>query len=250
MIRREWKDEVLVLRLEHGKANAIDVELLGELSNALDAAAEAPAVVLTGTGTMFSAGVDLFRVVDGGSVYLDRFLPALGDTLTQLYAFERPIVAAINGHAIAGGCLLACACDVRVMAEGSGRIGVPEMLVGVPMPAVPLEIMRAVLTPRDLQYLLLTGVTVPAAEALERGLVDEIAPEAEVLGRALALAGALAAAPPAAFEHTKRAIRRSALDRMLQTRAADHESLAPIWAAPETIEFIRGYLARTIKRGR
>ncbi len=250
MIQREQKGGVLVLRMEHGKANAIDTELLDDLCAALRDAAGAPAVVLTGAGAMFSAGVDLFRVVDGGRAYLDRFLPALSDALVQLFSFERPVVAAINGHAIAGGCLLACACDYRVMADGGGRIGVPELLVGVPMPAVPLEVLRAALAPNQVNDLLITGRTVGPADALARGLVDEVVPEAEVEPRALALAASLAAVPAAAFAHTKRALRRPALARMEATRAADHEELAPVWASPATIEHIRGYLERTVKRSR
>jgi enoyl-CoA hydratase len=250
MVRIEQKDGVHVLRMESGKANAIDTELLEDLAGALRTVEGAAAVVLTGAGSMFSAGVDLFRVVSGGRGYLDRFLPALGDTLVQLFSFERPVVAAINGHAIAGGCLLACACDYRIMAEGAGRVGVPELLVGVPMPAVPLEVLRAALAPNQVNDLLITGRTVSPGEALSRGLVDEVVPPAEVEPRALDRAQALAAVPAAAFAHTKRALRRPARERMEATRAADHAALAPLWAAPETIEFIRGYLERTVKRSR
>lgn len=250
MIHREPRDATLVLRLEHGKANAIDIELLADLAQALRETTDAPALVLTGTGPMFSAGVDLFRIVNGGRAYVDRFLPALSDLLYELFAFPRPIVAAVNGHAIAGGTLLACACDYRVMAEGGGRMGVPELLVGVPMPAVPLELLRAVLPPQQLQYLLISGRTVPAAEALARGLVDELAPAEGLLERALATAAGLAAVPADAFTHTKRALRQPALERMRATRPGNDAELAPLWAAPETLDGIRSYLERAVGRSR
>ncbi len=253
MIHRERKDGTLVLRMEHGKVNAIDVELLGELSAAVSEAAGDPAVravVLTGTRGCFSAGVDLFRVVNGGRAYLDVFLPALNGTLQALFALPKPVVAAINGHAIAGGCLVACACDYRIMADGPGRTGVPELLVGVPMPAVPMELLRAVLPPQTLQYLLVTGRTVQAYEAVARGIVDEYAPESDVLPRALALAATLGAVPPASFAHTKHALRQPALDAMARLAPGNDRDLAPLWAAPETLEFVRGYLARTVGKGR
>lgn len=102
MIHRENRDGVAVLRMEHGKVSAIDFDLLGELSAALDRASggRATAVVLTGTGSTFSAGVDLFKVLNGGREYLDRLLPAFTPALRKLFTLQRPIVAAINGHAI------------------------------------------------------------------------------------------------------------------------------------------------------
>ena len=125
MIHREPHGPITVLRMDHGKANAMDVELLDGLSEALAEAdaSDAQALVLTGTGRIFSAGVDLFRVLDGGAEYLGRFLPALSRALKDLFAFPRPVVAALNGHAIAGGCILACACDHRADGAGSGRLG-------------------------------------------------------------------------------------------------------------------------------
>ena len=96
------------------------------------------AVIVTGSGSSFSAGVDLFRVIKDGPEYGRRFLPVLDDFLRAALTLPKPMVAAINGHAIAGGCILAAACDHRIMTEGNGRIGIPELAVGVPFPALPL----------------------------------------------------------------------------------------------------------------
>ena len=147
MIHREDRDTVTVLRMEHGKANAVDTDLFTDIGAALDAIEDssARALVLTGTGSMFSAGVDLFRVLDGGAPYLAEFLPLLSATVRRLFTFPRPIVAAVNGHAIAGGCVLAAACDRRVMNRDKGKIGVTELMVGVPFPADALETLRFLL---------------------------------------------------------------------------------------------------------
>ena len=106
MIERDLADGVLTLRLAHGKASAMDVELLAAFCDELDAAAGARAVVLTGTGSIFSAGVDLFRLTDEGEPYVRRFFPLLTDLIRRLFTFPAPLVVAANGHAIAGGGLI------------------------------------------------------------------------------------------------------------------------------------------------
>ena len=139
MIETSDENGVAVLRLAHGPVNALDLELLTALPRALDGVADAPAVVLTGAGRCFSAGVDLKRIVEGGPEYVAEFLPALGRAALTLFTHPRPVVSAVNGHALAGGCVLAAAGDHRVM--GAGTIGLTELAAGVPFPAVPLEIM-------------------------------------------------------------------------------------------------------------
>ena len=144
MIHSSDRDGARWLRMESGKVQALDLELVMDLRAAIGAARadDAPPVVLTGTGTSFSAGVDLFRVVREGEPYVSRFLPALADLLLDLFTYPGPLVTAINGHAVAGGALIAWCGDLRVMADGKGRIGVPELRVGVPFPAVAIEILR------------------------------------------------------------------------------------------------------------
>jgi enoyl-CoA hydratase/carnithine racemase len=132
MIESTTKDGVAVLEIRHGKANALDTELCRALCGALDDAAAdgVAAVVLTGAGPVFSAGVDLKRVTAGREGYVAGFLPELRRAFTRLATFERPVVAAVNGHAIAGGFILLAAADWAVMARGPGRAGVTELLAG------------------------------------------------------------------------------------------------------------------------
>src|SRR5580693_7558755 len=176
MVDLENLGDVTILRLAHGKANAMDLELMEALVARLDecSASSARALIVTGHGKMFSAGVDLPRVVDGGAPYVRAFLPALSRALLALFAFPKPVVAAVNGHAIAGGCILACAADYRMMANEPGRIGVPELLVGMPFPVTPLEIMRFAAPPQHLQALVYRGLTLTADAALQYGVVDAV----------------------------------------------------------------------------
>src|SRR5262249_62216638 len=101
------------------------------------------ALVVTGTGPMFCAGVDLRRLLREPPAYLDRFLPALDRMFETLLFLPKPVVAAVNGHAIAGGCVLACMCARRLAARRAARMGVTELLGGLPFPAPALETLRA-----------------------------------------------------------------------------------------------------------
>lgn len=251
MLATEMRGEVAVLRMERGKANALDLELLESLSARLVEVegSAARAVVLTGAGTIFSAGVDLFRLLDAGGDYLDRFLPALDSALRRLYLFPRPAVAAVNGHAIAGGAILALACDRRLMAAGAGRIGVPELVVGVPFPPLPLEIVRAALPPPAAQEAILLGRTYAAEEALARGLADEVVPPDELLERACRTAAELGALSPRAYALTKAQLRAPALARV-DAAAGLAAEVAAAWADPATHATIRAYLARTVGKGK
>jgi enoyl-CoA hydratase len=250
VIHVERRDQVARVRIEHGKANALDIELMRDLREALERARAdgARSVVLTGTGTIFGAGVDLYRVVNGGDAYASAFVPALADFFLELFEFPLPIVAAVNGHAIAGGCVAACACDYRVMAGGQGTIGVPELLVGVPFPAVAIEIMRTAVPPHELQALVYTGRTCAPDEALRRGLVHEVVPPDQLLARAHQVAEQLAAIPTHAFAATKLALRAGALATLENDRSLDE--VVRHWASAGTRAHIQHYLDRIMKKTR
>lgn len=250
MIHREDRDGIAVLRIEHGRANALDAELLERLEERFrELEEERPdAVVLTGTGSIFSAGVDLFRILDGGRAYLERFLPVLGRSLERLFAFPGPVVAAINGHAIAGGCILACACDLKVMADGDGRIGVPELRVGVPFPVAALEILRFAVPRQHLQKLAYVGRTYGPRDAQAWGLVDELVAPERLTERTLEAARELAAIPRGSFELTKAHLRRPTLERIRSYRGEIDPRVADLWGEEAIHDHIRDYLERTIGR--
>lgn len=247
MIERERHGDVLVLRLAHGKASALDLELLEAFTHAVREAegSDARALVLTGTGRIFCAGVDLKRLVEGGRSYVERFLPALDEALLAPLHCPLPVVAAVNGHAIAGGAILAWTADWRLMADDGGRIGVPELQVGVPFPVVPLEIVRDAVPARHLRGLLLRGQLWPAAGALERGLVDELQPSEALLSVAISVAAELGALHGPAFSATKVA-RVGTLLRRIEELAGVQRHVAEVWSRPETLEAVRAYVARTL----
>ena len=204
-----------MLRLAHGKASALDIELVESLALAVNeiAASDARAAILTGTGSIFSAGVDLFRLVDGGREYAERFVPALSRMILDLFSLPKAVVVAANGHAIAGGCILALAGDYRIMAEGKGRMGMPELLVGVPFPPAVVEVIRFAVPSRNVQMLMYGGATFTADEALRLGMVDDVTLPDALLGRAESIAQELASLPPRAFALAKRQLRDQSIRR-------------------------------------
>jgi enoyl-CoA hydratase/carnithine racemase len=247
MISYESQDSVTVVRMEHGKVNAIDIEFFSELKDKFDELEKnsTAAVILTGTGKAFSAGVDLFRVLEGGRNYLERFLPVLVGTLEKLFLFSKPVIAAVNGHAIAGGCLLTCVCDYRIASKGSGTIGVPELLVGVPFPALALEIVRAAVAPQYFQEIVYTGRCYSMEQALQRGMLDEVVDAGDLLERARQVAVQFGTIPLRAFQIAKRQIRLPYLEYGQKFGTSDEELLNE-WSAPVTHEIIRSYLQKTI----
>lgn len=238
-----------VLQLQHGKASALDVELLEAMRRELAtiAGSDIRAVVITGTGNIFSAGVDLFRLVDEGAPYVARFFPEMVEAFRDLFLFPRPVVAAVNGHAIAGGAVITAAADYRLMISGSAKIGVPELVVGVPFPALALEVVRFGVPPQHVEELVYTGKTITADDALKRGMIDEVVAPADLLERAVAIASDLGSRPRDAFRLTKMQLRMPFVARARELASADREAL-DLWSSPTTHEHIRAYLARTVGR--
>lgn len=249
MIERRDAGGTRVLKLAHGKVSAMDIELgqalIAELAAAM--AGSVTAVIITGSGASFSAGVDLFRVIKDGPEYGRRFLPVLDDFLRAALTFPKPVVAAVNGHAIAGGCILAAACDHRIMIEGNGRIGIPELAVGVPFPALPLQIMAARVPDGPLRDLVFTGRTVQVDEAKTMGLIDEKCPSGMLLDRAMEVAQQLASIPAGAFALTKEAFYTPILERTHQL-ADLNARVTDAWTQQHTYDAIRAYLDKTIKK--
>ena len=231
-----------VVTIGNGPVNVLDLDTLRELATTLTGLREAPALVLTGAGRAFSAGVDLKRLFEGGETYTREFLLALGGVFEAVFGHPRPIVAAVNGHAIAGGCVIAAGCDYRFMSAGT--IGVTELLVGVPFPGSALEAIRFVVGPRTAS-LVLTGRTLRPAEALTVGLVDEVVEPDALLDAALARAEAFAAIPPVSFTMTKAALRADASRLMAMTST---DEVIEVWTSAPVRAAIKTYLDRLANR--
>jgi len=248
MIERADIDGIAVVRLAHGKVNALDVELVEAIVETFTelASSAVRAVVLTGAGPAFCAGVDLRRFTGGGAEYASRFLAVLDDAFEAVFTTPQPVIAAVNGHAIAGGCVLACACDRRLMVDGTARIGVPELVVGVPFPSAAFEVMRFAVGPAALPALFSDAGTYSAVDALGRGLIDEVVDAEAMLDRALTIARELSGerVPARTFRFAKAQLRRDAVAAIARNRPRDQPDVTALWTDPATHAWIDAYMAR------
>ncbi|MDM4140976.1 MULTISPECIES: enoyl-CoA hydratase/isomerase family protein [Mycobacterium] len=237
---------VKVLTLSSGPVNAQDVELLEGLATAVRelASSDAGALVITGAGRAFSAGVDLNRVVQGGTGYTDRLVPALSAAFEAVFSYPGPTVAAINGAAIAGGCVLACACDRRLIGPDA-QIGAAEVRVGVPFPVAALEVMRYACG-MHADEVLLGGRSYRGAEAVARGLAHRVVAE-ELLEAAVAEASDLGSVPPDAYRQTKTQLHAPTMARIREARGVDDE-VRRMWGTDDTLRRIAAYAERLRRR--
>lgn len=201
-----------VLTLASDKVNALDSEVLGEVASFVELCeedAEVHALVVTGEGPVFSAGLNVSEVLDNEKSRTDVLLDALTVALVRLFRCPKPTVAAINGSAVAGGCILACACDKRLIADGA-RIGVTELRVGVAFPTVAVELLKHACGDRA-EPLMLDAELLDAAEACRRGLAHRSLPLSDLLTAAISAAEQLASLDARAYALAKASSRRLAL---------------------------------------
>jgi enoyl-CoA hydratase len=224
-------DEVHVVTMTSNKVNAMNGDFFADFRAAIAEleAAEPLPVVLTGHGRCFCAGLDLRGLYELDRAGLTAIVDQLDETVLAWFSFPRPTIAAVNGHAIAGGCVLALACDLRIAVDRDASIGVNEVAVGIPYPALPLAVMRHTLSPAHAREALLFGRLYTPDEAQTRGLVDEIVPAADVLARATARARAIAGDPRGAYATLKAQLLAPTLAAFAATRAEVNRAFLDVW---------------------
>lgn len=235
MITVERDGEIAVLRMNDGKANAMNSAFLDALNRALDeSSVPAPAALLvTGFANFFSAGLDLPLLIGFDRPAMEAFLRRFHESLVRVFAWPRPVVAAVNGHAIAGGCILAMQADARVMARGSFKIGINELALGLALPSIVVETFRVRLGTAGLGAVALGSSLLAPEEALEAGLVDELASPGELEARARKKLAVWAASPLEAFALVKGMIRRGALETMKSHLEEDSRNWLDVWFLPD-----------------
>ncbi len=231
LVYREENERITTIRLNRPPVNALDIALVSALERELQLSnrSDTGAILLTGSGTCFSAGLDLKKLPSYGANERTELVNLLNQLMLTLYSLPRPVVAAVNGHAIAGGFILMAACDYRILCE-EATVGVTEVKVGVPFPGGPLEVLKAEMPPGAARYLALSGALVDARRALALGVVDEVRPAGELNRRALEVAGEFSTLPPAAFSRIKRQLRDATIERM-QTIVKTTDPVLHFWQA-------------------
>jgi enoyl-CoA hydratase/carnithine racemase len=250
MIKKIEHGAIRELRLDRPPVNALSPELIFALSKAIQVAPGegALALILSGAPGRFSGGLDI-PVLLG----LDR--SAMADVWRGFYGLlgaiacsTVPIVAAITGHAPAGGTVMALFCDWRVMAEGDCKLGLNEVPVGIPLPPVILSGLRRLLGPRQAERLAVVGELLSPQEALRLGLVDELAPPERVVERALEWCERLVALPAEAMNSTRR-VARSDLGAIFEADLKPElQRVIESWWSPSTQETLRALAERLGKK--
>lgn len=235
-IRVEADGDVAVVHMERRPVNAMSPAFLEEgIAVAARLRADEPgAVVLAGLPGCFSAGLDLKVGPTLDADAADRFRVAIEEVFRGWYGFPRPVVAAVTGHAIAGGLILALCADWRVVGA-AGRFGLTEIRAGVPYPGTARAIVEAELAPPEARRLMLRANLIDADEACRVGLFDEQVSDDDVLGRALTVARDLASLPAAAYAATKLATRAPVLSAPIEA-AGEWMSTATPGAAAALLE--------------
>ncbi len=242
------EDSVLILKLNHGVTNAINGELLKELGNSLEEIKNDPeiaALVLTSANEkFFSAGFDLPELYPQEVSGFKEFFHLFNRICLDLYTLPRLTVAALTGHAIAGGFILASCCDYRFMAQGKKLCGLNEIQIGVPVPYIADLILRQLVGDRAATELMYTGALVPAEKALEIRFLDALVSPEELLKEAVSKARTLGRLPRAAFQtiKTNRTAEIAALGRL--ELEEDIQTFLKMWYSEEARERLKEALKK------
>lgn len=231
---RDAEGGLRVLTLNRPPANPIDVGLIQALGRAAREASRDPkvkAVILRGGPRTFSAGLDL-QAMAGGALEQVKDL-GFKDGLFDLWTLDKPTVAEVAGHAIAGGALLALACDVRVGARGTYKVGLNESAIGLPFPRGAFEIARAALPPASLSEVILRAKLHDPETAQRLGFLHEVVHPAALEARAREVALGLAAHPQHAYAHNKALLLEPYLERCANEPEATKATRHARWRAPE-----------------
>ena len=230
-------DGVAEARLKRGKVNAINEQVVHELSDSLQRLAADPeirAVILTGDGPFFSFGFDIPEFLSYSEESFSSFLKNFTSLYTYLFTYPKPVVAALNGHAIAGGCMLALACDYRIMVSGKAKISLNEITFGSSVFAGSVIMLKFLVGAKNAQAGLYEGTMYSAEAALHVGLIDQVSSNEKLLEDARQTARRLGARDAAAFRSMKNLLRAPVAEQMIKEEDSSVREFVKIWYSANT----------------
>jgi enoyl-CoA hydratase len=246
VIHVERRNGVAVVAMRAGKANAMNEPLLRAIAEALDEI-DGPAVI-TGDGGVLSAGLALPELIDFDRTRMTELMDTFEATMLRVLTHRYATVAAINGHAFAGGCVLALMCDARVMAAGGAQIGLNEIQLGIGLPTIVVETLRLRLAPAAFGPIAFEGRLLGPDAAALIGLVDEVVDPSALVARAIEIA-AVRHTAPLAYQQIKRAQLAPVLDAMFsRSRVVARDALLDTWFGEDAQRKLRATVDRLRKR--
>jgi enoyl-CoA hydratase len=245
----ESSGDVAVLRMRGGKANAMTASFLADLVRLVDEieASDAGAAVIIGDGPHFSAGLALPALIDMDRAELREFIDIFAAAMLSVFRCQLPVIAAVNGHAVAGGCVLALQADLRLMAEGKAKIGLTEVQLGIGLPGVVIESLRLQVPPTSLFAIALEGRLFGPGEAYALRLVDDVCPGETLERLAVERATALARIPKGGFAQVKAGLRRPAVEAIQRHGDEERERWLDTWFSDDAQKKLREQVAKLQK---
>jgi len=228
---------IATIILNRGKVNALNDMVVDELRAILQESEvdqDIKAIVISGYGKFFSFGFDIPEFLSFTKEEFTNYLTKFTDLYTYLFLYPKPVVAALNGHTIAGGCMLALACDNRVMVAGKGKISLNEISFGSSVFAGSTEMLRFWIGSANATKVLYSGAMYSAEEAMSLGMVHEVLTEDKLMGQARRIASDLASKQSPAFANIKSLLRKPTAEVMMQREKASIREFVDIWYSEPT----------------
>jgi 3,2-trans-enoyl-CoA isomerase len=225
------------LMLNRGKVNALVDQVVEELHNTLIDLEKDPdinAIIITGQGKFFSFGFDIPEFLSYSKQRFTDYLIKFTDLYKYMFLYPKPIIAAINGHAVAGGCMIASACDRRVMVAGKAKISLNEITFGSSVFAGSTEMMRFWVGSKNATEILYLGKMYSAEEAKALGLIEEVSSEDELMNIATKMASEFSEKSASAFADIKLLLRKSTADEMKIKELDSIKRFVDIWYSDST----------------
>lgn len=236
-VQLQKRDGIATMTLGRGKVNALNGAVVDEMRASLKSFEHDPevkSVILTGAGKFFSFGLDVPELLSFEKPQFAQFLTSFTDLCTYVFLYPKPVVTALNGHAVAGGCMLALACDYRVMATGKARIALNEISLGASVFAGITEMLRFWVGSANATKVLYSGSMYSAEEAKSIGLIDEVAADHDLMDAALKVASTLGSKHPPAFAGIKSLLRKTVAEDMIRRETESIKQFVDIWYSEHT----------------
>jgi enoyl-CoA hydratase len=222
--------------------NALNLQVMQELRdslNSLDQNQQVRVIILTGNEQAFAAGADIKQMADKGAIdmlKIDQF-----KTWDQIRKIQKPLIAAVSGFALGGGCELAMACDIIIASE-TARFGQPEIKIGVMPGAGGIQRLTRVIGKARAMEMVLTGKLISAEEASNYGLINKVVPVESYLGEAAKIAGLIAKMPPVAVRLAKESINRAYETHLDEGLHFERKNFYLLFASTDQKEGMRAFI--------
>lgn len=231
-IIQSYHSGTVTLKLNIGRVNALELGTIDELETALKALendAAVSSVVITGEGSFFSYGFNIPALLNYSKGEFTHFVTRFTELYSYLFLYPKPVVAALNGHTIAGGCILALACDARIMASGKPRLSLNELTIGATFLAGATEMLRFWAGNNHATQILYSGQLYSAEESETMGLVQHVVPLELLMDKAYSEARGLGEKNPEAFASMKSLLRTPIVDSMKIAEPDSIKEFVNIW---------------------